>query len=136
VTCIRICSSRLTVILLIMEVRHWSCRGCSRSHRGLSLRSYFSMHGLHRTVYSNAVNGKGGSGRVESAIDISEYHLIPPSHLTSYHTGGYYSYIFAKMQAAQIWHHAFEKNPLSRYGNTVKSVYTVLNSRILLQTNI
>ena len=75
---------------------------------------------------SNALNGWGGEGRVglgrvESVVDVSEFHLILPLHLTSYLTGGYYSYIFAKMQAAQIWNHAFEKDPLSRYGKNCQN---------------
>lgn len=32
----------------------------------------------------------------------------------SFITGGYYSYLFAKMYAAQIWHKRFAQDPLSR----------------------
>lgn len=41
--------------------------------------------------------------------------LLSHTHFINY-GGGYYSYLYAKMYAAQIWQHLFERNPLSREG--------------------
>jgi hypothetical protein len=40
--------------------------------------------------------------------------LLSHSHFVNY-GGGYYSYLFAKMHAAQIWENILAKDPLSRY---------------------
>jgi len=41
--------------------------------------------------------------------------LLSHTHFINY-GGGYYSYLYAKMYAAQIWQHLFENNPLSKEG--------------------
>ena len=41
-------------------------------------------------------------------------NLLPHTHLINY-GGAYYSYLFAKMHAAQIWQNQFADDPLSRY---------------------
>jgi Zn-dependent oligopeptidase len=41
-------------------------------------------------------------------------NLLPHTHLVNY-GGAYYSYLFAKMHAAQIWQNQFSEDPLSRY---------------------
>ncbi|KAJ1441071.1 hypothetical protein B484DRAFT_443013 [Ochromonadaceae sp. CCMP2298] len=40
-------------------------------------------------------------------------NLLQHGHLLNY-GGGYYSYLFAKMHAAQIWHTHFAQDPLNR----------------------
>ena len=40
-------------------------------------------------------------------------NILSHSHLTNY-GAGYYSYLFARMYAAQIWEKRFSMNPLSR----------------------
>eukprot|EP01038_Epipyxis_sp_PR26KG_P013215 gene13215-17714_t len=59
---------------------------------------------------------------LEPNILLSENHplkhmpyinILDHTHLTNY-GGGYYSYLFSKMYAAQIWKHRFAKDPLSR----------------------
>lgn len=40
-------------------------------------------------------------------------NMLPHTHLINY-GGAYYSYLFAKMHASQIWHHQFSEDPLSR----------------------
>ena len=39
--------------------------------------------------------------------------LLPHTHLVNY-GGAYYSYLFAKMHASQLWHTQFSEDPLSR----------------------
>lgn len=41
-------------------------------------------------------------------------NLLQHSHLVSY-GGAYYSYLFAKMHAAQIWQNRFAEDPLCRW---------------------
>lgn len=41
-------------------------------------------------------------------------NLLPHTHLVNY-GGAYYSYLFAKMHASQIWQNQFADDPLSRY---------------------
>jgi Peptidase family M3 len=54
-----------------------------------------------------------------SDVILIYYHL--PLTLSRF-TGGYYSYIYAKLQSAQIWKNIFEKDPLSRWAEESEKV--------------
>eukprot|EP01034_Spumella_vulgaris_P025754 gene25754-32243_t len=53
---------------------------------------------------------KGPDGQLS---EVPSMNLLNHSHFVSY-GGGYYSYLFAKMYAAQIWRKRFAADPLSR----------------------
>ena len=48
-----------------------------------------------------------------AAVDLPVMNLLNHGHFINY-GGGYYSYLFARMYAAQIWHKHFAQDPLNR----------------------
>ena len=72
-------------------------------------------------VYHRARSGVGTLQSLLTDIplplDYDKHHkagmcLLSHSHFVNY-GGGYYSYLFARMYACQIWHHRFAAQPLS-----------------------
>lgn len=65
------------------------------------------------TVYTALERGVTDLQQRLVGTDIVYTDLLSHGHITDY-GGGYYSYLFAKMYAAQIWKNRFEGDPLNR----------------------
>ena len=65
-------------------------------------------------------------------MEVKCFDCYCPMCFICIYLGGYYSYLFAKMYAAQIWAKKFATNPLSRYSTTLldtnRDIITVCRS--------
>ena len=79
-----------------------------KSNEEIYINSLLGISELQNRLTALPVYKEDATGITYPSMD-----LLHHGHFVAY-GGGYYSYLFAKMYAAQIWHTHFEKNPLSR----------------------
>lgn len=71
-------------------------------------------------IYSELEQGVGRLQQSLFGTNLISMPLLSYGHFSNY-GGGYYSYLFARMYAAQIWEKRFQKNPLNRAQGKVLS---------------
>jgi hypothetical protein len=91
-----------------------SLDGIAKLQADLTLLPLASTNSLKENIYDFPKTGSSSIKQllVENLTMLPTVNLFSHSHFINY-GGSYYSYLLAKMYAAQIWHRMFAADPLN-----------------------